>query len=69
MSNLHLGDLRVTGSNSSRDEKNRKRLQKMIHAIIARRKLRDLGVTIVGVTNDEVIEFYKWYVKQRERSE
>jgi hypothetical protein len=55
----------VTGSNSSRD-KQKKHLLQIVQATIARRKLKRLGVTIVGVTNEEVIEFCKWYLKQRE---
>lgn len=68
MSNPSLGDQKVTGSNNSKAKK-KLQLSLIVQAIIARRKLRDLGVTIVGVTNEEVIEFCKWYVKQRERSE
>lgn len=55
----------MTGSNSSRD-KQKKHLWQIVQATIARRKLKRLGVTIVGVTNEEVIEFCKWYLKRRE---
>lgn len=55
----------MTGS-SSLKEQQKKRLSLIVRSIVARRKLKSLGVIIVGVTDEEVIEFYKWYVKRKE---
>lgn len=66
MSNLHSGDLKVTGSSNTKEQQ-KKRLSLIVRATIARRKLKAMGVVIVGVTDEEVIEFCKWYVSERSK--
>lgn len=56
----------MIGSSNTRDQQ-KKRLSQIVQATIAKRRLKALGIVIVGVTNEEVIEFYKWIVSERSK--